>query len=149
MDICQDCEERRSTKRNLCDRCSGYFYRTRRHRDKNLQVKEKAPNGSGCLRKDGYIVVLQNKKRRTQHSVFMEKHLGRSLKKNESVHHKNGIRHDNRIENLELWSGTHPSGSRVEDKIEWAKEFLKEYGYTVIKEGKKWVEPQDKQDNQI
>ena len=40
----------------------------------------------------------------------------------------NGDRLDNRIENLELWTTSQPSGQRVEDKIAWAKEFLAEYG---------------------
>ncbi len=43
-----------------------------------------------------------------------------------------GIRDDNRIENLELWSKAQPSGQRVEDKIKWCKEFLKEYEITSI-----------------
>lgn len=55
-----------------------------------------------------------------QHREVMATHLGRELYPHEEVHHKNGVRDDNVISNLELWSTFQPSGQRVEDKVEWA-----------------------------
>lgn len=62
-----------------------------------------------------------------EHRMIMSEIIGRPLLRTEQVHHKNGIRYDNRPENLELWTTSQPSGQRVEDRIKWAKEFLSLY----------------------
>lgn len=49
-----------------------------------------------------YRLITRNGKHTSEHRYVMEQYLGRELERNEYVHHKNGDKHDNRLENLEV-----------------------------------------------
>lgn len=127
-----------------CHRCrigKGYF----------LGDKNPMWNGGRKVLKSGYIYVWigpnnefssmcskydKNSHYVMEHRLVMAKHIGRPLTKKETVHHLNGIRDDNRIENLELWSSNHQSGQRIKDQIKNAIELLTKQGFNIEKHGK-------------
>ena len=106
-----------------------------RHGDPNTIKREK---GQGWI-EDGYRRIYRNGKHVYEHRIVMEEHLGRPLYDNENVHHKNGVRSDNRLENLELWITAQPYGQHVDDTVTHALEVLRRYKPEALDESfKAW-----------
>jgi hypothetical protein len=93
--------------------CIKHLARWKKHGDP-LFTKY-AEHGTGHVNRDGYRVLGVNGRTVTEHRLVMEKHLGRNLRRTETVHHRDGDRLNNDITNLELWIGNHGSGSRAHE----------------------------------
>lgn len=130
---CQQCHAPLITGRRarFCNsNCnSNYLNHQRLRNAPEGEVKEHSTLGCYQQKHEGKWVL--------QHRIIMENLLGRKLTRAEKVHHINGNRKDNRIENLEVYTGIYrtkenPNGVRVIDKVVNMLSLLKPDELTTI-----------------
>jgi hypothetical protein len=139
--LCPKC--RSFNNRRLCQ-CGKLIYKTSNLcsecvlRSGNLNANWK---GGRVKHKAGYVMRLCPDHPRSsnnngyvfEHILVMEEFLNRYLIPGENVHHKNGVKDDNQIENLELWAKPQPSGARAKDLYLWAKSIVELYEPDISK----------------
>ena len=112
--------------------CSMHHWRWQNNGDPLIKsLKEPKKRFVG---RNGYAQVLKPDHPNSQatgyvaeHRYVMAEYLGRPLRADEQVHHVNGIKDDNRLGNLELWTTFHPYGQRPADLVAFAREVLARY----------------------
>ena len=126
--LVRGCTEKRKAK----GYCGKHYQRAAKHGDPMVSLR--ADIGTGALDAKGYVIVgakghpnADRFGKIREHRLIMAQMLGRPLLKTEQVHHINGVRSDNRPENLELWSTSQPAGKRIPDMVAWAREILSIY----------------------
>lgn len=117
-----------ATIRVKSQNCRGCANRAKAPRARRVGALYKIVKSRGYV----YVAVRDDEsseiRMRPEHVLVMERILGRPLIRGETVHHRNGVRADNRPENLELWVRPQPSGIRATDAVAWALETLVRYG---------------------
>jgi len=123
-----------------CETCSKETIRTKslfsyaRHHfcSNKCAAAFRSEHSKGYIDRNGYKRINVKGQTLLEHRCVMEKLLNRKLKRTETVHHKNGIRHDNRPENLEILPRRHGPGQKYEDRLLDAIQYLVELGYLII-----------------
>jgi HNH endonuclease len=116
----EGCANGAAQRRDGMPYCSMHYWRLWKHGE--LGPTERINQVRGGLDPNGYVRLWIDGRMKFEHRHVMERALGRPLRPYENVHHINGIRHDNRPENLEVWVTRQPQGQRPEDLAAWVVE---------------------------
>lgn len=115
---------RAATRGGLCAPCGERFLAVVNDRLRRYGIEE---TDAVAVTADGYLTIRVGGQFVGEHRVIMRHHLGRDFYPGENVHHLNGCRTDNRLENLELWVTHQPAGQRPRDLVAYAREILRRY----------------------
>lgn len=116
------------------DMCNLHYARFRRIGESGPSTK--IYKGKNRYVNSGYVYLkVDGQRPMAEHRLVMSELLGRPLAEWENVHHRNGVRDDNRPENLELWAKPQPSGQRVEDLVRWVVECYRDDVLALLGEG--------------
>lgn len=136
---CKQCGKTENRRRNA----SGKIYRNQKYCSQECKVANQMARATQRfetgeyrkhIKRNGYVWIVVPQLSRTgtrrfimEHRYVMAQHLGRELYKEETVHHRDGNRQNNSLDNLELFSSRHGPGQRVIDKVAFAIEILHLY----------------------
>lgn len=108
----------RKSKTIFCNRKCQYAYLSTQTGEKARHWKNAKTNHI-----NGYFIITRKGRTYLEHNFIMEESIGRKLEKYEVVHHINGNKKDNRIENLKLMTRSEHTSFHMQGN-QYARKYL-------------------------